>query len=539
LIAVGLDPLLARILARRGITGPAEATEFLEPSLEALHDPFLLEGMSRAVQSLLRARASGTKVVVVGDYDADGITATALLVAVFQACGLEVEAILPRRLSEGYGFQTTHVEAALERGAGLIVTADCGTHSHAAAAAALAEDIEVLVTDHHLPGAPHDPRVIEINPHRDSCEYPFDGLSGAGLAFKLAAALAELSGRAVDPRLLLRVACLGTIADMVPLVGENRTIASLGLASLSRTRSVGLRALMSVAGVSSPVTAADVGFRLGPRLNAAGRMDSPDYALELLLTREADRARMLAEKLDEWNRLRQQTEADVTEEARGRLLEERELPPLVLEWSPEWHRGVLGIAAGRIAKEFHRPTILLKVEEDLATGSGRSVDGIHLHDFLKAWEERLERFGGHSQAIGMTAHRNRLESLKREWIEAARRWDQELLVPCFRFEERLQPEEVTVDLFELIQRFEPFGIGNPRPLFRLGPLTLNGRVRRFGKNHIGARALGSGGSEVELVGWGWEERAGDLTGSFEVLARVGYDRFYSRPTLELADVRPC
>ena len=275
------------LLARRGVTDAAGAGRFLKPSLDQLHDPFLLAGMEEAVERLLAARDRKEKVAIVGDYDVDGISATAQLLAVFARCGLDAVPILPHRLREGYGFQPVHVEQARELGCGLIVTADCGSSSAEAVDAALDAGIGVVVTDHHLPGCELPAGALHINPRQARCTYPFRDLAAAGLALKLALALAGRCGKEVDPTVLLRIACLGTIADLVPLHGENRVIAALGLAALGETRSLGLKALIQQSGMKPPFTAADVGFRIGPRLNAAGRLHEAERALELLMSRDA------------------------------------------------------------------------------------------------------------------------------------------------------------------------------------------------------------------------------------------------------------
>ncbi|MDX1501734.1 MAG: single-stranded-DNA-specific exonuclease RecJ [Thermoanaerobaculia bacterium] len=534
----GLPAWQAAVLARRGVSTPDEARAFLEPSVDQLHDPLLLEGMAAAVARLVAAREAGERVALVGDYDVDGISATALLTAVFTALGLDTEPILPHRLTEGYGFQEVHVERAARAGCSLVVTADCGTSSHDAIAAAATAGIEVIVTDHHLlRGEPPHPAIL-INPQQPGCSYPFAELCGAGLAFKLATAFARACGRPLDPHRLLRIACLGTICDLVPLTGENRVIAALGLAALPDTRSAGVRALLALSGVTAPVGAGDVGFRIGPRINAAGRMAEPEPALELLLARDPLRATALAERLDAWNRERREAETAVVEEARERILAAPELPRFLAEWSPSWHKGVLGIAAGRLAKEFHRPAVLLQVEGDRATGSGRSIPGVHLFDFLSGWRDRYERYGGHAQAIGLSVPAASLGELRREWLEAAAEWDPDLLRRRFRYDARLDAAAIDFPLLEQVQRLAPFGIGNPRPLFRLGPLEPAAPPRRFGQGHGALRALAGDGVSVELSGWGWGDRLEEIAGPFEVLGRVELDRYLGRPIVRLVDARP-
>ena len=313
--AAGVAPWLAALLARRGVADAEGAERFLHPSLDQLHDPFLLAGMEESVARLLAARDRKETVAIVGDYDVDGISSTALLVAVLTACGIEAKPILPHRLREGYGFQPVHAERARDLGCSLIVTADCGSSSVEAVERAQALAIDVIVTDHHLPGCELPAGALHINPHQACCTYPFRELAAVGLAFKLSLALALRCGKPLDPAPLLRIACLGTIADLVPLQGENRVIAALGLAALAGTKSQGLKALILQSGMKPPFTAADIGFRLGPRINAAGRLHDPERALELLLSRDAARSAELALELDGWNRERQAAEARVVEEA--------------------------------------------------------------------------------------------------------------------------------------------------------------------------------------------------------------------------------
>ena len=534
----GYTRRMASLLARRGIETPAGAAAFLRPELEQLHDPHRLAGLNEAVERLLVARASSEGVALVGDYDVDGVSGAAILTAVFRACGIETHPILPHRMLDGYGFQPAHVEQARSYGAKVVVTVDCGTNSHAAAEAALDAGLDLVVTDHHLPDQPLPGGVLQINPRQEACSYPFADLSGAGLALKLAMALAEACGREVDPRILLRVACLGTIADLVPLRGENRVIAAIGLRELGRTRSPGLKALIDVARVQPPFSAADVGFRLAPRLNAPGRLDSAEKALDLILCRDPNRARDLAASLDRWNRERQAAERRVVDEARQAFAERSEAPAIHVAWDSSWHRGVVGVAAGRLARELNRPVILLGVQDGLATGSGRSVAEIHLHDFLAAWKNEMQRFGGHAQAIGLTVETERLADLRRRWEDAAETWRDSLAVKRYDYELELAASELTAELLAELVRLEPHGQGNPRPLIRVrGPMRLQWRPRIFGRGHLAAEALAEDGGRIPLLGWGWQERSDSLVGDFEVLGFLENDRLRGR-VLRLVDARP-
>lgn len=541
LAAGGVPPLLAPLLVRRGVRTADGARAFLEPSLDHLHDPAGLAGLPEAVERLAAARERGERVAVVGDYDVDGVSGTALLLAVLRHCGIEAQPVLPHRMREGYGFQVVHVERAVAGGCRLVVTVDCGTTSSSAALRALEEGVDVIVTDHHVPGDALPSGTIQINPRQESCAYPFPDLAGAGVALKLCLALAARLGRTPDPEALLRVACLGTIGDLVPLVGENRVIAALGLRALGETRSPGLRALFREAGLRAPFTSEDVGFRLAPRINAAGRLDDAARALELLLSRDRRTAGELAARLETWNRERQQVEGAVVDEAREEIGRRGGPAPIVIAWKEGWHRGVVGIAAGRLAREYHRPTVLLAVEGSEAVGSGRSIPGIELHGFLCRWREEMVRFGGHAQAVGLSVAPDRLERLRACWEEAAGRWPPERFVRTREYELELEPGQVTPELLGELALLEPHGQGNPRPLVRVGPLRLARTPRCFGRRerrHLAAEASGEDGARVSLLGWGWAGRLQELAGRFEVLAHVELDRYTGGPVLRLIDSRP-
>lgn len=499
--------------------------------------------MAESVDRLVAAREAKQKIAIVGDYDVDGVTATAQLLAVFSACGIEAQAILPHRMRDGYGFQPVHVERAREAGCALIVTADCGSSSIPAIEAAGEAGLDVVVTDHHLPGGPLPAGTLQINPRQAGCDYPFPDLAAAGIALKLSLALGERLGRTLPTDALLRIACLGTIADLVPLRGENRVIAALGLKALETSRSVGLKALIRQAGMKPPYSASDIGFRIGPRLNAAGRLAEADPALEILMSRDEKRAIELAGQLDVWNRERQTEEARVVEQAQAQAQERVEhlggLPAMFTLWNPEWHRGVVGIAAGRIARIWNRPTLLLAVEGETATGSGRSVPGIALHGFLALWKERLIRFGGHAQALGLSADLGCLPALREEWEEAAAgAFAPDLLLRSYSYELEAEPREIDLAYLKAHERLAPFGQGNPQPVLRVGPLQLAGPPRCFGTEHLSARARGIDGGSINLVGWGWQTRADDLSGRFEVLGTLDLDRFLGEPVLRLIDARP-
>ena len=547
--AAGLAGWKAECLARRGVVDAEQAAAFLAPSIDQLSSADALPGIAPAAERLAAAAESGAKVAIVGDYDVDGVSATAQLTAALEACGAEVLAILPHRMAEGYGFHVAHVARAKESGCSVLVTADCGSSAPEPAAAALEAGLDLIVTDHHLTTVELPQGVIEVNPRRAPGPPGTEGLSAAGVAFKLAEAVMARRGRPVPREALLRVACLGTVADMVPLRGENRVIAAVGLAALPETPSPGLRALMARSRVRPPLRSADIGFRIGPRINAAGRMGDADPALELLLTRDRRRAEQLAGELEERNQLRREAQTRVEDEARERFAGRADLPPILVAWAEDWHKGVVGIAAGRLARDFHRPTILLSLDGDSASGSGRSIPGIELFDFLLPWGERLQRFGGHAQAIGLTADSSELETLRSEWERAAASWPAERLRRRTEYELELSPGELTLELARELETLGPFGVGNRTPLAHLGPLRLCKAPRLFGNGHLelqavdpdGEAGLGAKGADkshqVTLVGWSWQDRQEVFEEPFEVLGVPIWDRYKDGPVLRLSDAR--
>lgn len=548
LVLAGHPLRLAQLLALRGISEPGAVGAYLSPRREDLGDPSTIPGFDVAVGRLERAAEGGERVLVVGDYDADGVTATALMAVTLRAIGATVETLLPRRDGEGYGLQAVHARRAAELGATLLVSVDSGTNSFEAADEARRLGIDLLVVDHHLPDGLALQGALLVNPKVG--EAGSEGadssreLTAAGLAFKLAAALLERRGRPVPWEALLRVAAIGTIADVAPLVGENRVIAALGLAALASSRSPGLRALIQIAAVKAPISASDVAFRLAPRLNAPGRLATADTALELLLTRDERRARELAAELHEQNAQRQRIEESLLTEARVELAARAtpgNSPSIGVAWRTGWHRGVVGIAAARLAREANRPTLLLALDGELAVGSGRSIEGIALHEFLAPWAGRMERFGGHAQAVGLTVRGDRLEALRAEWEEAAAAWAPRLAARARRYDLDLELGEVSGELLALIDRLEPFGAGNSEPIFRFRACRLAASPREFGRGHLGFSVIGPDGGPdsgpVAVVAWRGREQALELDGTFELLAALERDRPRG-VRLRLIDLRP-
>lgn len=528
--AAGYPSPLAELLAQRGLADPADAARFLSPSLDQLSSE--LPTMAAIVDRLADAGARGERLAVVGDYDVDGVSATALMAATLSALGAEVTTVLPRRDGEGYGLQGLHIANAVRGGATLVVAVDSGTGAFPAWEAAEQAGVDLVVVDHHLPSGPVPPAVAEgrwvLNPRLSRAPRGAADLTASGLAARLAAALFARAGRPVPWPGLLRLAALGTIADVAPLIGDNRIFAALGVAALAETPSPGLRELLRRASVRPPLSASDVSFRLAPRLNAAGRLADADAALELLLTRDAARAQELAGRLEVWNVERQAIERRMLDEAREQLALRDGLPWLVVLSSARWHRGVVGVAAARLARELHRPTVLLAEAGEEATGSGRSVAGLPLHDLLAPWAADLSRFGGHAQAVGLTVEVARLDRLRAEWEAAAECWSDRLKSREVAYDLPLALAEVGPDLVAQLASLEPFGAGNPEPVFLFGPCRLADTPERFGRGHLRFTVADAGNDRhrAAVVLWGGAETGvPELPPEFELLAAVERDRY--------------
>jgi len=507
-----LPETLCSLLAVRGITDPENAKRHLRPLLAHLDDPARLPDASAAVDRLAHALDEGETILVHGDYDVDGVCATALYTRVLRRLGGRVVPFVPHRIRDGYDLGAAGLRRAREAGATLLVTADCGTVAHEAVAQARATGIDVVVTDHHTPGATLPSAVAVVNPAR--CEAADDDAPcGAGVAFKVASLLARRRG--MDDESLawyLDLVAVATVADLVPLRGENRVLARYGLRVLRRTLNPGLRALLDVTGLAgSNVDAGKVGFVLAPRINAAGRVGDADEALRLLLTDDAGEARALAASLDEHNHRRRDEDRRTLDEALALLREgyDSERDYGVVLASEGWHPGVIGIVASRIVERIHRPTVLVALDGEGGRGSARSIPGFDLYEAVRACAPHLERFGGHRQAAGMDLRRSELDGFRACFREVcARRLEgEELLRPAVRIDLELPIERADLDLCTLLRHLGPHGIGNRRPVFHTGAVTASG-IRTVGKGHL-KLTLRRGGHALEAIGFGLAGRLAD------------------------------
>lgn len=550
--AAGVSPLLAQCLLNRGYSEAPAIQTFLEPRLKCLRDPFLLPNMAAAVDRLLVARERGEQLVIFGDYDVDGVSSTALLLEVLSRLGWKVQPYLPHRFDEGYGLSRDGVANCLERfPVELLLAVDCGSTAVETIAWLRERQIEVIVLDHHQVSNPPPAAVALVNPQLAAPDEPsFRELCSAGLAFKLAHALVkrgrelDLPGTAdFDLRPLLDLVALGTIADIVPLRGENRILVSVGLQRLDQTTRPGLVALKEIARVGSPVKPHDVGYLLGPRLNAAGRLENAAEALELLIATDLDAARPLAASLDSRNRERQQIERNLSADVIGRLREQFDAAQhhVIVEGGLYWHIGVVGIVASRVLREFYRPTIIIGGEGTEWRGSGRSIAGFDLAAALRQCDDLLVRHGGHAMAAGLSIHPDRIDALRERLNQLARNsLTTEQLQPPLLLDAEVAPGDLTQEGVRELERLAPMGQGNPSVKLVLRNATLARAPRRMGVEGRHAKMqVRVGRDEWEAVWWEggdqhWPVDTFDLAFTPELNEYNGQ----TRVQLKLLDWRP-
>ena len=523
-----LSPIIERILASRGINTYEELRAFIDPDFSQEHDPFLLAGMNEAVIRLNQALEQGERVLIHGDYDADGITASVLLSEAFAAYGIDSEIFVPTR-EDGYGLQREAILMAQAQGFRLIVTVDCGITACDEADFARELGIDLIITDHHTPPEVIPTAVAVINPKLKHCPYPFKDLAGVGVAYKLAAALLDDAAHE-----LLDLVAIGTVADLVPLKGENRLYVKQGLLEISTPR-VGLGALMQAAGVDPDhVTAGNIGYTIAPRLNAAGRLQDASLPIELLLTSDFDRANEIAGELDALNRERQKIESSILEEAMGMV--DPSARALVL-YAPHWSHGVVGIVASRLVERFYRPTILLCRDEDgKLRGSGRSISGFDLVGALRRCDSHLERCGGHTMAAGLSLLEEALPAFIAAFAEVAAEIEDLLLVPKLRIDAEVGLAEITEPLLEDLELLAPFGMGNPQPNFSAkGVKVIEKRLVGKQNEHLRLGLVGEGGQVASAIMFGQANRLGDLEAGqkLNIAFRPTLDEYRGRRSISL------
>ena len=521
---LGLPPLVAALLISRGHRDEDSARKFLNPQFNDLHDPLLLKGMREAVARILLAVANKEKVLIWGDYDVDGTTGTVLLRKVLHRLGIQTGFHIPNRFTEGYGINIPALEKAKSDGFSLVISVDCGIRSFEPLEWAKENGLDVIVTDHHLsdPEKGNPPAVAVVNPNQPDCLYPDKNLAGVGVAFKLAQALLREKS---DEQLItsfLEIAAIGTIADVMRLTGENRSIVSLGLKELVKTTNTGLRALMEVSDCTSEMTSLHIGFRIAPRINAAGRMDVARHVVELLECEDFATARKLAAVLDSRNRERQQMQQKITELA---LFEADSWTGrhFVVVAGENWHRGVIGLAASKIAEKLYRPTIVLSTENGIAHGSARSIANFHLLNALESCPELFEQFGGHAAAAGMKMKTENMDAGREKLDQHAKTALSDTdLTPELMIDAVVTSQTLSLQLLEDIKKLEPFGAGNPKPVFVTRELFLRNEPYLMKEKHLKLQLADRTGKRFEAVWWDGVEKSKKQTLMPDTSIEVAY-----------------
>lgn len=539
--ALGCHPLVAQVLWRRGVRSAEEADRFLRPTLADLPDPALLKGIGPAVARIVQALESGEKITAYGDYDVDGVTSTTLLVSFLRACGANIDYYVPHRLAEGYGLNLEAVARLAERGTRLLVTLDCGVTAVAEIDEAVRLGVEVVVVDHHTTPAELPRAVAILNPWQPGCTYPTQHLCAVGVTFLLCTALRRAlrergwfaTRREPNLKAFLDLVAIGTVADVVPLTQANRLLVRTGLEVLARSQRPGVRALKRVAGleVEGPITAGQIGFRLGPRINAAGRLDDAGRAVELLLCEDPAMADALARELDAANAERQALERAISDDALAQALSRRDAKGLVL-WGEGWHPGVVGIVASRIVEKVHKPAVVIGIDPvtGVGKGSGRSIEAFHLYDALSACSGFLARFGGHKHAAGVTIERDQLPAFAEAFeAHAAAHLREEDLVPRCRIDGELGAGEIGASLCDSLDALAPFGAGNPEPVFSLRSVRARGRV--VGQKHL--KLTLPDAPFVDTIGFNLAERLPELGNSVDLAFTMGFDEYRGEKRLQL------
>ncbi|NIA08609.1 MAG: single-stranded-DNA-specific exonuclease RecJ [Nitrospiraceae bacterium] len=517
----GLPAIIARFLYRRGIYTPEAADFHLNPMLKSLNDPWKMKDMDKAADRLVRAVIQKERMAIFGDYDVDGVTSSALVYKFLKELGLDVDVYIPHR-DEGYGLNIKGIKELASRGCRLLITVDCGITSNEEVSLAKGLGMDVIVTDHHEPPASLPEAVAVLDPKRSDCPFPFKELAGVGVAFNLMRALRHRlyrsgywnGGQIPNLKVYLDLVALGTVADVVPLLGDNRILVRAGLEVLNKSTRPGIKALKAVCGLDSDVTSRDIGFRIGPRINAAGRMAHADRAFKLLISENDADAKAMAEELNRLNQERQAEERLILKDALAEIESSDKRPAYVLA-SPGWKRGIIGIVASRLVEQFCRPVILLAMDGDEAYGSGRSPEGINLYKCLCACADHLTAFGGHKAAAGMHLPLDSIEGFRRAFERVVSSvMEQNAVSPrlevdgAARIDELLDP-----DFYRLYGQLEPFGAGYPAPLLALQDFTVS-RSKVVGNGHLKLTLRPQSNPQnrysrsMDLLGWGQGDKQG-------------------------------
>ncbi len=543
-----ISPVAGRILAGRGIRTAAEARAYIRPSLESLHDPFLMRDMTTAVDRLCRAIDTHERIMVYGDYDVDGTTAVALMYSFLKTQTDNLVYYIPDRYTEGYGISTKGIDTAREQGCSLVIALDCGIKAVDKMEYANSIGIDFIICDHHTPGDTIPRAVAVLNMKRSDCLYPYKELSGCGVGFKLVQAYAQRRG--INPQeiyRLLPLLAMSIASDVVPLTGENRILAFYGLRALNASPSVGMKAIMEIAGIGGKtVTMTDLVFKFGPRINAAGRIKSGAEAVRLLITDDAEAALLFARDIDSYNQDRRDFDTKTTDEALEQLQKDPMNPKrfTTVVFSPGWHKGVVGIAASRLTETYYRPTIVLTAgDDDIISGSARSVSDFDIYAAIDSCRDLLTNFGGHKFAAGLSMHRTDLPEFKRRFEEyVAAHITPEQLRPTLEIEAEVELSDMNWKMYKILQCLEPFGPGNERPLFLCRHLINNRNTRAVSEGRHLHLDLTDRTVAMDGIAFGQGDKAAHLQNgnAVDVCFYLEENTYHGRTTLQMnaQDIKP-
>jgi single-stranded-DNA-specific exonuclease len=512
-----VSPLIAALLISRGFETQEKAAKFLKPSLDDLNEPTLLKDLEKSVQRIFKAIENQEKILIWGDYDVDGTTGTVVLRKALEILGAKTGFHVPHRFTEGYGINIEKLSEAKEKGYTLVISVDTGARAFEPAVWAKENGLDLIITDHHLSDETHgNPDAFSIvNPNQTGCDYPDKNLAGVGVAFKLAHALLREKGRENLVEGFLKVVAIGTIADIMRLTGENRAIVSLGLRDLPKAKNYGLRALMEVADCNSTMTSYDIGFRVAPRINAAGRMDVARQVVELFESKTFEEAREFAEILDSRNRERQTMQKQITELALQEYIDNggsANQKYVAVVAGKGWHRGVIGLASSRITDKIYRPSLVISVEEGIGHGSARSIANYHLLNGLESCSNLFEKFGGHAAACGFTIKEENIDELRIKLNNhASQHLTDEDLTPEVRIDAAVSSQTLDLSLVEELKQLEPFGAGNPKPVFVTKDLILSDEPFVMKEKHLKLKLRDSRGKQFEAVWWDGVDKSSEQT----------------------------
>lgn len=525
-----LNELLARVLLNKGITNKEDIDLFMSPTRKDFHNPFLMPDMEIAVNRILKAIDNNEKIIIYGDYDADGITSITVLKSFLEERGLEVDSYIPNRLDEGYGLNKEAIKKIFDDGHRLMITVDCGISGIDEVDYANSLGMEVLITDHHEPAQTLPNALAVVDAKRKDNEYPFNQLAGVGVVFKLIQAIAiKLNLDEKEYLKYLDIVCIGTISDIVPLVDENRVIAKLGLKLVNQTRNIGLKALLEVVGFKS-IDSGTISFGVAPRINACGRMGHEQIALDLFLAKDYETAKKLAIKLNEYNTERQSIEKRIFDEAKEKIENEENNNACIIVGGEGWHHGIIGIVASKVTDMYFKPSILICFEKDIGKGSGRSIPGFDLHEALMNCSAELEKFGGHAMAVGVTVAKDKFNEFKTKLEEYAKKCDIDKIVPIINIDSEIQIKNIDIDSVKSLKTLEPFGEANKTPLFLFKNLKINS-IRALSEGKHLKLTLKEDNFMIDAIGFNMGELSEkyllddkvDIVGSLEINSFNGND----------------